>query len=92
MTFYAHSVANHGPEDWETLPDHLEAVAAAARRLGVEIGIGAICEIAARLHDLGKFDPGFQRYLAGAKERVPHSIAGAAAARDADERALSQTL
>lgn len=80
--FYAHSLENRGPEFWETLVDHLEAAAAAARRLGVEIGIGAICEIAARLHDLGKFDPGFQRYLAGAKERVPHSIAGAAAIMD----------
>ena len=74
--FYAHSANDEGA--WHGLADHLLAVAQIA---------GGFCEAfasrdpayyAGLWHDVGKFDPEFQRYLAGKRKHGPdHKGAGA---------------
>ncbi|MFD1810056.1 hypothetical protein ACFSHQ_24390 [Gemmobacter lanyuensis] len=39
--------------------------------------MSAMAAMAGAYHDLGKYDPAFDRMLTGAKERVDHSTAGA---------------
>lgn len=78
MTFYAHSTEKTNRSDWQSLPGHLEAVAELAEGFGKPIGIGRAARLAGLLHDLGKYTPAFQARLAGSKERVDHSSAGAA--------------
>jgi CRISPR-associated endonuclease/helicase Cas3 len=76
--FHAHSTPRRDRSDWQTLPDHCRAVAAVAAGFGEQMGIGRAAAVAGLLHDLGKYDPDFQKRLAGAKIAVEHSIAGAA--------------
>lgn len=76
MTNYAHSGTPGDRSDWQTLPDHLEAVAQLASERGAPLGLGEAAAIAGRLHDLGKYDPAFDRVLCGEKLRVDHSTAG----------------
>lgn len=78
MTHYAHSGTKDGRSDWQTLPDHLEAVERLARARGDRLGLGTAAALAGRLHDLGKYDPAFDRVLRGEKGPVvDHSTAGA---------------
>lgn len=42
------------------------------------MGLGGLCKAVGLFHDLGKYNPAFQRRLAGAPEKVDHSTAGAA--------------
>lgn len=73
---YAHSLDDAPEEDWETLDEHLQAVAAKARSNGAAFGFQDWAELAGLLHDLGKSSPAFQKRLRGG-ERVNHSTAGA---------------
>lgn len=77
MGFHAHSSPDPSRRDWQSLRDHLSGTAARAARAGGRIGIGDLAGLAGWLHDLGKYDPDFQRRLAGAKDPVDHSTAGA---------------
>lgn len=97
MPFYAHSdrtglMPGEPGNRWQTLAEHLIGVAHRAEQLAVETGAGEAFVAAARwagvLHDIGKYQPPFQRMLldvaAGRpKSRVPHSAHGAAIALDA---------
>lgn len=76
--FHAHSTSHSDRSDWQTLPEHSLAVAALAAGFGARMGIAGAAGIAGLLHDLGKYDPDFQKRLAGASIAVEHSIAGAA--------------
>lgn len=76
--FHAHSTSRPDRSDWQTLPDHSLTVAALAAGFGERMGIGTAAGLAGLLHDLGKYDPDFQKRLAGANISVEHSIAGAA--------------
>lgn len=77
MRFCAHSSADPTRGNWQPLRVHLAGTAAAAARAGARIGIADLAGLAGWLHDLGKYDPNFQRRLDGATERVEHAIAGA---------------
>jgi len=77
LRFHAHSSPDPSRGDWQPLRDHLAGTASAAARAGARIGIADLAGLAGWLHDLGKYDPDFQRRLDGAKESVEHSIAGA---------------
>lgn len=77
MTDFAHSVPGVGTSQWETLADHLSAVAAAARINAHAFGAESVAELAGWLHDLGKVKPGFQAKLHGVANNTPHSGEGA---------------
>ena len=76
MTHYAHSGTPGDRSDWQTLADHLAAVERLARERGAVLGLGEAAGLAGRLHDLGKYDPNFDRVLCGESVRVDHSTAG----------------
>ncbi|PYF09567.1 CRISPR-associated Cas3 family helicase [Rhodobacter viridis] len=77
MTHYAHSGTKDDRSDWQSLPDHLEAVERLARARGERLGLGTAAALAGRLHDLGKYDPAFDRVLRGENGPVvDHSTAG----------------
>lgn len=79
MTFYAHSGTPGDKSDWQELPDHLLAVAEMAAEFARRFGLEKAAYAAGLFHDLGKYDPAFQRRLEGAEIRVDHSTAGAVA-------------
>src|SRR5215211_836106 len=85
-SFYAHTPVKG--EDWHDLTSHLEQTAAKAHINGAKFGAGEITYLAGLWHDIGKFNPDFQEYLAlceraaregaPAPERgVPHAVYGA---------------
>lgn len=74
---YAHSGKNTDRSDWQPLSEHLDQTAELAARRGQPLGLSATARLAGTYHDLGKYDPAFDRVLCGEKERVDHSTAGA---------------
>jgi len=83
MPKYAHSVAGKPVSEWQTLEDHLTAVAVKAQEFAGEFGAEEWGEAAGGHHDAGKGTPPWQEYLfvsaAGKKglAKVTHSIQGA---------------
>ena len=75
--FYAHSGTVGDRDDWQLLADHLTNTARLASAMGLPLGVSAMAGLAGSYHDLGKYDPAFDRVLCGEKERVDHSTAGA---------------
>ncbi|OXS58359.1 hypothetical protein B1A99_14205 [Cohnella sp. CIP 111063] len=75
--YYAHRTSSSDKSQWHLLSDHLKAVACLAAKFADYFGAGPWAEIAGILHDAGKFSEEFQRRLAGAKNEVDHSTAGA---------------
>jgi CRISPR-associated endonuclease/helicase Cas3 len=75
--FFAHSTDRKDRSDWQTLPDHLMAVAALAAERGGKFGALRAAALAGMLHDLGKYSSAFQRRLDGSEEAVDHSTAEA---------------
>ncbi|MDI5984636.1 CRISPR-associated endonuclease Cas3'' [Halomonas sp. M4R5S39] len=74
---YAHSSSNPDKSDWQSLENHLKAVARLAIERASRFGAPAWGEAAGLLHDVGKYTLPFQRRLEGSPERVDHSTAGA---------------
>ena len=64
--YYAHTSGATG--EWQPLSDHLHAVAKMARGFAKLFGAGNLAYWAGLLHDLGKFNPSFQRYLYRSRE------------------------
>ena len=73
--YHAHSANGEGQR--HGLVEHLRAVAELAREFSSSFGGGETAHYAGLWHDLGKFDPEFQRYLSGGRPRGPdHKGAG----------------
>lgn len=92
---YAHSTDTANRTDWQRLSDHLRQTARLAADRGRPLGLAKAAGAAGLLHDLGKYDPAFQRRLEGSSERVDHSTAGGALIRDlagTDERWAADLL
>ena len=75
--FYAHSTKQADRSDWQSLQDHLTAVADLAAKLAAPFGAEGAAHLAGSLHDLGKFTKAFQARLDGSGTAVDHSTAGA---------------
>lgn len=63
--------------DWQRLEAHLLNVARLSGKFGEKTGLGRVAYVAGLFHDLGKYDPAFQAYIAGKGASVEHSTAGA---------------
>jgi len=75
--FYAHTGRNRPPDTWDLLDEHLEATAARASAFAASFAPKA-ARLVGLWHDLGKYQPAFQRYLLGAAPSGPeHAIVGA---------------
>ena len=78
--FFAHTPNKRG--DWHLLEAHLKKVAHRAKSAADMFNAGEIAYWIGLWHDLGKYNPEFQRYLHLAEEgktatSVPHAIGGA---------------
>jgi CRISPR-associated endonuclease/helicase Cas3 len=78
MKFFAHSGKKSDKSDWQTLAEHSENVARLAAQMASVFGCENAAYAAGLFHDLGKYNPAFQRRLEDANTRVDHSTAGAA--------------
>lgn len=72
-----------GTKDWHNLECHLKAVAEKARGFAEKFGAGPLGYWAGLLHDIGKYNPEFQKYLEQAHQGKklkgpPHAVHGAA--------------
>lgn len=76
-THYAHSGSpGEDRSDWQTLSEHQKNVERLARERGEPLGLAEAAAILGLIHDLGKYDPEFDRILRGENVRVDHSTAG----------------
>lgn len=81
MTYYAHSENERGKK--HCLSEHLKRASDIAASFGNNDVTRAWFKIAGLLHDFGKYQPDFQKYLieGGRRGSVPHAIWGAGYAR-----------
>ena len=71
-------IAHKLDEKIQTLDEHLINVAGKSSKTGKKIGISNIMFLVSLLHDLGKADRNFQKYIwENTNERINHSSAGA---------------
>lgn len=76
MAYFAHSSEDKSKTDWQSLLDHLQATARLAGERGAPLGVERAAFIAGLVHDLGKYNPRFQHYIAGKSSSVDHATAG----------------
>ncbi|WBF68507.1 CRISPR-associated helicase Cas3' [Desulfovibrio subterraneus] len=75
-SYFAHTTKNNR-ETWQDLTTHLKAVGDMAKAFAAVFNAGEWGYWAGLLHDVGKFSPDFQRYMATGIGRTDHSTAGA---------------
>jgi CRISPR-associated endonuclease/helicase Cas3 len=83
--FYAHTLPDQPPANWETLEKHLQDVSELASAFAKSFGAEEWGHVLGLWHDLGKYSPEFQQYLAGRADghegeetgKVDHSTYGA---------------
>jgi CRISPR-associated endonuclease Cas3-HD len=64
--YYAHSLPEKPPSEWQSLEDHLKKVAELAQAFGEKFGAGDWAYLAGLWHDLGKCSKLFQDRLRAA--------------------------
>lgn len=74
--YFAHSGTKSDRSDWQLLSDHLESTSTLAAARGQPLALAATAGLMGAYHDLGKYDPEFDRVLRGENVRVEHSTAG----------------
>jgi CRISPR-associated endonuclease/helicase Cas3 len=80
--FAAHTPSK-GSEQWHKLKHHLHDVRDGTQRYTEKFGAGALGHYAGPWHDLGKYNPEFQKYLTDCStgdeqaRSVPHAVHGA---------------
>ncbi len=85
--FYARSSSpNQATPTWQLLSDHLTNAAELAESFAEAFGSSDWGQLAGLWHDIGKYRQEFQQKLRGANVSVDHSGAGAALARERDDK------
>jgi CRISPR-associated endonuclease/helicase Cas3 len=79
--YFAHSTQTADQAGWEPLQEHLRRTAGLARTVAAPLALETAAELAATLHDVGKYTEAFQRRLRNIG-RADHSTAGARLALD----------
>ena len=69
----SHAHSANGDGHWHDLAEHLRAVAELAQEFSRRFGGGEAAYYGGLWHDIGKFDPEFQRYLSGERPRGPEA-------------------
>lgn len=79
MKYYAHTVDGRPENEWHTLAEHLKGTGGIASFFTNNETYSNLFRIAGYLHDLGKYQPAFQKYLkeGGRRGSVPHAKFGA---------------
>lgn len=75
--FFAHSLEGRDKDAWQPLAEHLEAVSRLTSLRAEKFGAARLGAIIGLLHDLGKYAPEFQDYIAGRGSSPDHATAGA---------------
>ncbi len=76
MNYYAHSKKEQPKKEWQPMEQHLQNVAKLAAESASPFGGEQWTYLAGLWHDLGKYNPDFQRKLEGETLKVVHSEAG----------------
>jgi CRISPR-associated endonuclease Cas3-HD len=63
--FFAHSLGGRDRGEWQPLAAHLEAVSRLTSLRAEKFGAARLGAVIGLLHDLGKYAPEFQSYIAG---------------------------
>lgn len=76
---YAHSNEDKTKKTWQTLEEHLKNVAVLASKAEQSFNdpVSFITYVAGILHDIGKYNPAFQKYLESSGQKIDHSTVGA---------------
>jgi CRISPR-associated endonuclease/helicase Cas3 len=74
---FAHSVQGQDISCWQPLRCHLQNVSAFAASRAEKFGAARLAALLGMLHDLGKYSPDFQAYIAGNGPSPDHATAGA---------------
>lgn len=74
--FYAHSPQG-AQQNFETIYAHSLAVAKKSSEFSKDFGFGELSELAGVLHDIGKYQPSFQKKIRGENCCIEHSNCGA---------------
>ena len=78
--FFAHSENNQGEK--HLLKNHLLETALSIKSFALSENLRELFYLAGLLHDVGKFQDGFQEYLEKGKPKTPHAAIGAYIAHD----------
>lgn len=87
--YYAHSLEGKTEKHWQPLEKHLSNVANVAGEFAAKFGSREWGYLAGLWHDLGKYNPAFQKKIReNSKARVDHSTAGALLADDKNKMGI----
>lgn len=86
-------IAHKNNEEIQLLSDHLSNVSKIAGRIGEKIDMKNIAVLVSLLHDLGKADRNFQKYIyENTNEHINHSSAGARYLLEKIKKIINQNL
>jgi CRISPR-associated endonuclease/helicase Cas3 len=86
--FVAHTPPPNDPDRWHDLKEHLTDVARGTAKFADKLGASKLGHYAGLWHDLGKYNPEFQKYLRNCAvnnkqaKSVPHAVHGAIVAAE----------
>lgn len=81
MRYYAHTKSGCGEESWQPLEEHLKNVGVLCSRFSAAWCNAAYSDNLGLLHDIGKYQQGFQQRLHDASVKIEHAFCGAKESR-----------
>ena len=77
IVIYAHTKENRPKQEWQTIEDHLKNVAGLAEDICSKFSPAEWGYVLGMLHDVGKYNPDFQKYLETGVGKIDHSTPAA---------------